>query len=194
MDTTVGSTSLSAPFPGLVTRVPAGIGKIVGPGEPLFHLEDTSVLKLSATVSEGDALLLEPGNPITIDGHATAKGTVTAVLRSLDPQTRRVPIVAEIPNDAARPLLSGSFVRATVSSPREVAVLSLPAAAILKGSQDEVAVVKDGHAHLVRVTYTQGKEPGQIYVREGLSAADEVVLGATSELREGEPIDASGNR
>jgi RND family efflux transporter MFP subunit len=191
METTVGSTTLSAPFAGLVTRVPAGIGKIVGPGEPLFHLEDTSVLKLSATVSEGDALLLEPGNAIAIDGHATAKGTVTAVLRSLDPQTRRVPVFAEVPNDAASPLLSGSFVRATVSSPREVEVLAYPAAVLRKGAQDEVVVLKEGKAHIARVTVVPGKEPGQVYVREGLSAGDDVLLGATSEVREGESIDAT---
>lgn len=194
MEATVASTSLSAPFAGLITRVPAGVGKIVGPGEPLFHVEDTSVLKLSATVSEGDALLLEPGNPIVIEGHAGEKGTVTAVLRSLDPQTRRVPMVAEIPNDAPIPLLAGSFVRATVSSPREVEVLSLPAAAIRKGSQDEVVVVKDGRAHIVRVTFTQATEPGKIYVREGLTATDDVLLGATSELEEGAPIDLGAER
>jgi RND family efflux transporter MFP subunit len=191
---TAASTTLAAPFAGLVTRVPDGIGKIVGPGEPLFHLEDTSVLKLSATVSEGDALLLEQGNPITIDGHEAAKGTVTAVLRSLDPQTRRVPILAELPNDGPAPLLAGSFVRATVTSPREIEVLSLPAAVIRKGSQDEVVVVKDGRAHIVRVSATQGKEPGQVYVREGLTPSDDVLVGATSELREGEPIDLGGAR
>ena len=42
----VGNGVLTAPFAGLVTRVPDGIGRIVGPGEPLFHVEDTSVLKL----------------------------------------------------------------------------------------------------------------------------------------------------
>jgi RND family efflux transporter MFP subunit len=188
VDTTVGSTTLSAPFAGLVTRVPAGIGKIVGPGEPLFHLEDTSVLKLSATVSENDALLLEPGNAVAIDGNEAAKGTITAVLRSLDPQTRRVPVVAEIPNDGPTPLLAGSFVRATVTSPREIEVLAFPVAVLRKGSQDEVVVVKDGRAHIARVTVTPGKEPAQVYVRDGLSAADEVLLGATSEVREGEAI------
>ena len=194
MDATVGSTTLSAPFAGLVTRVPAGIGKIVGPGEPLFHLEDTSVLKLSATVSEGDALLLEQGNAVTLDGREGAKGTVTAVLRSLDPQTRRVPIVAEIPNDPAAPLLAGSFVRATVISPREVDVLALPVSVLRKGSQDEVVVVKDGKAHIAHVTVTPGKEPAQVFVREGLSATDDVLLGATSEVREGEPVDATAAR
>ncbi|MBK9264217.1 MAG: HlyD family efflux transporter periplasmic adaptor subunit [Polyangiaceae bacterium] len=51
---TLSNATLTAPFAGLVTRVPPGIGRIVGPGEPLFHIEDTSVLKLSASLSESD--------------------------------------------------------------------------------------------------------------------------------------------
>ena len=149
---------------------------------------------ISATVSEGDALRLAQGNAVTLDGREGAKGTVTAVLRSLDPQTRRVPIVAEIPNDPAAPLLAGSFVRATVISPREVDVLALPVSVLRKGSQDEVVVVKDGKAHIAHVTVTPGKEPAQVFVREGLSATDDVLLGATSEVREGEPVDATAAR
>ncbi len=101
----VGNGGLSAPFSGLITRTPNGIGKIVGPGEPLFHVEDTSVLKLAATLSETDARLIENGDAIVIDG-SPAAGKVVAVLGSLDAQTRRVPLLAEIPNDSATPLLA----------------------------------------------------------------------------------------
>jgi len=112
----LGNATLTAPFTGLVTRAPAGIGKIVGPGEPLFHLEDTSVLKLAASLSESDARVVATGSTVTIDGSSTT-GKVTAVLSSLDPQTRRVPLVAEIPNGPDSGLLSGSTMNhATVFS------------------------------------------------------------------------------
>lgn len=182
----LGNATLTAPFAGLVTRVPAGIGKIVGPGEPLFHLEDTSVLKLSASLSENDARVVVVGSTVTIEGSSTT-GKVTAVLGSLDPQTRRVPLVAEIPNGADSGLLAGSFVRAQVVTQEPVDALELPGSAIRPGSQDEVVVVKDGKTHLVRVSHTSGQN-GVIYVRKGLDASDRVIARPRSEVKEGDVI------
>jgi RND family efflux transporter MFP subunit len=181
----VQNGSLTAPFPALVTRAPSGVGKIVSPGEPLFHLENTSVLKLSATLSEADARLVEVGAGVWVEGGAT--GRVTAVLASLDPQTRRVPVQAEIPNDVVSPLFAGAFVRATVVSDREIPVIELPPGALRPGSQDDVVLRVGGKAHLVRVVFTQG-EGGGIFVRSGITAADVVVINPSSEVREGDDL------
>ncbi len=185
----LGNATLTAPFAGLVTRVPAGIGKIVAPGEPLFHLEDTSVLKLSASLSDSDAHIVVVGATVTLDG-TTTTGKVTAVLGSLDPQTRRVPLIAEIPNGPDSGLLAGSFVRAQVMAKEPVDTMELPGSAIRPGSQDEVVVVKEGKAHLVRVSYSNGKN-GVIYVRKGLDASDRLVARPRSEVKEGDAIDVS---
>ncbi len=201
----VGNGSLAAPFGGLVTRAPSGVGKIVGPGEALLHLEDTSVLKLSATLSEADARLVEVGASVRIDAvsaeaapletrgapsaHEAGRGKITAVLGSLDPQTRRVPVLAEIPNDSAAPLLAGAFVRATVISSKEVPVLELPPGSLRPGSQDEVVALVDGKAHILRIAFIQG-DGGAILVRSGVSAADAVVLNPSPEVREGEDLGA----
>ncbi|HMY17306.1 MAG TPA: efflux RND transporter periplasmic adaptor subunit [Polyangium sp.] len=183
----LGNATLTAPFTGLVTRAPAGIGKIVGPGEPLFHLEDTSVLKLAASLSESDARVVATGSTVTIDGSSTT-GKVTAVLSSLDPQTRRVPLVAEIPNGPDSGLLSGSFVRAHILAQDTIDALELPASAVRPGSQDELVLVQDGKAHLVRVTYSNG-DNNVIYVRKGLDPSARVVARPRSEVKEGDPID-----
>lgn len=185
----VSNGALPAPFSGLVTRAPNGVGKIVGPGEPMFHVEDTSVVKLSATITEADARLIAVGDVITVeaDGEPRA-GRVTAVLGSLDPQTRRVPMLAEIPNvAAAAPLLAGAFVRATITVARDVPVLELPASALRPGSQDEVVLVVDHRAALRRVAFTTGPG-GVLLVRAGITAGDVVVKSPSSEVREGEEI------
>ncbi|MRG91199.1 efflux RND transporter periplasmic adaptor subunit [Polyangium spumosum] len=184
----VGNAMLTAPFGGLVTRAPNGIGKIVSPGEPLFHIEDTSVLKLSASVSENDADVFEVGAAVSIDGSPVAAGKVTAVLGSLDPQTRRVPVIAEIPNGAEVGLLSGSFVRAQIVATKSIEVLRLPASALRPGAQDEIVVVQDGKAHLARVSFTIAPD-GSLYVRKGLDAGATVVANPSPEVKEGEAID-----
>ncbi len=184
--TMVQNGSLVAPFAGLVTRAPNGIGKIVGPGEALFHLEDTSVLKLSATLSEADARAIQVGDEIVLSEQNKA-GKITAVLGSLDAQTRRVPMVAEIPNDDGS-LLAGSFVRAVVTAGREVRALRLPATALRPGSQDELVIASEGKARFVRVTFTTDKD-GSLLVRSGLEGTPKVVASPSADLHEGEPLD-----
>lgn len=187
----VGNGALPAPFSGLVTKAPNGVGKIVGPGEPMFHVEDTQILKLSATLSEGDARLVAVGDEVAItsDGAGSVKGKVTAVLGSLDPQTRRVPMLAEIQNRETEPLLAGAFVRATVTSAREVRVLELPPTALRPGSQDEVVVLADGRAHIAHIAFTTG-EGGVLLVRSGITEKDDIVVGPSPEVREGDELGA----
>ena len=185
--TQVANATLTAPFAGLVTRVPAGIGKIVGPGEPLFHVEDTTVLKLNATLSEGDARLVDVGADITVDGR---KGKVTAVLPSLDALTRRVPMVAQIANDGERPLLARAFVRATITTPKDIAVLRLPGTARKPGSQDEIVIVENGVAKIRRVVFDTAPD-GALLVREGLAATDVVVTAPSGEMEDGQVLKVS---
>lgn len=183
----VGNGSLPAPFSGLVTRAPDGVGKIVGPGEPMFHVQDTSVLKLSATVTEADARLIAVGDTITVEG---ATGKLTAVLGALDPQTRRVPIVAEIPNAEGGPdgrMLAGAFVRASIASGREVTVFELPATALRPGSQDEIVVLDKGRAKLVHIAFTTAPD-GAVLVRSGVTPEDAVVAAPSPEVKDGEDL------
>jgi RND family efflux transporter MFP subunit len=182
--TQVANAALVAPFAGLVTRVPAGIGAIVGPGLPLFHVEDTTVLKLNATLSEGDARLVQVGDKIAVDGR---KGKVTAVLASLDAMTRRVPMIAEIPNDGDRPLYARAFVRATIATPREVPVLRLPGTARKPGSQDEIVLVEGGKVKIMRVALDTAPD-GSILVRDGLAPTDAVIAAPSGEMIDGQAV------
>jgi RND family efflux transporter MFP subunit len=185
--TGVDNGSLPAPFAGLVTRAPDGVGKIVAPGEPMFHVQDTSVLKLTATLTEADARVVAVGDAVSIDGEGAPAGKVTAVLGALDAQTRRVPMMAEIPNTATPPMLAGAFVRATVISSREVPVLELPASALRPGSQDEVVLLVNGKAKLARVAFTSAAD-GTLLVRSGITAADAVVQSPSPEVKDGEEL------
>lgn len=187
---TAGNTRLTAPFAGYVTRAPAGIGKIVQPGEPLFHIDDTSILKLSATLSEDDARLVEVGAALSIEGAPEAAGKVTVILGSLDPMTRRVPVVAEIPNKPVTSLRSGAFVRGTITGARDLSTLKLPATALRAGSQDEIVVLRSGKAHIARVAVSLADD-GSLLVREGIEASDDVVLSPSTDVREGDVLETT---
>ena len=178
---------LSAPFAGSVTRAPEGIGAVVNPGTTLFEIDDLSHLKLKGTLGEQDAALVAPGAVLSIDTeHGAVTGTVTAVLGTVDPSTRRVRVEAAIDNAGGR-LRAGSFVRATVASKESLDVLKLPHEALKPGAQDEVFVVE--HDTLVSRHLAFSIAPdGTLLVRGGLKPSDRVVLAPRSDAEPGERV------
>lgn len=191
--------SLTAPFAGVVTRVPAGPGAVVAPGAPQFHLSDLSVLKLTGTVGVDDAALVHPGQTVEMDvegGKVTAK--VTSVLGAVDLATRRVPVEVEVPNGASSqggksgksPLLSGTFVRARVLGTQAIPVLRLPRDVVRPGAQDEVMIVKGGTLTARRLRYTVAPD-GSLLVRDGLSDSEDVLLGPTAEAKDGDKVEVT---
>ncbi len=183
-----GNHTLVAPFAGHVTKVPSGPGAIVNPGVPLFHLQDLSTLRLVGTVSGADGTLARVGAPVKVqaDGRAV-EAKLTAVLASVDPVTRRLPVEAAVPNDRDQPLLAGTFVRAVIETQREIEVLALPGSTLRPGSQDEVMAVEAGHLVARPVAFTR-TEKGELLVRAGLAASDAVLLAPTAEARTGDAV------
>jgi RND family efflux transporter MFP subunit len=189
----LGNHTLSAPFTGTVTRVPDGIGEVVGPGTPLFEIVNTKVLKLATTVSEHDANLLIPGAPVELvleNGKAT--GRVSSVLGTIDPKTRRVPVEASFDNPGF--LRAGAFVQAHVDAKNEIDVVRLPHEVLRPGSQDEVLVVLDGgRLDVRRVVFSIDKD-GTLLVRRGIAATDRLVAKPKPEAKSGDvvTVEASG--
>jgi RND family efflux transporter MFP subunit len=183
----LGNHTLTAPFTGTVTKVPDGIGEVVGPGTPLFEIVNTKVLKLATTVSEHDANLLVPGAPVELaleNGKAT--GRVSAVLGTIDQKTRRVPVEASFDNPGF--LRAGAFVQAHVDAKNEIDVLKLPHEVLRPGSQDEVLVVLDGGKLDVRRVVFSIDKDGTLLVRRGLHATDKLVAKPKPEAKAGDVV------
>lgn len=184
--------TLSAPFAGYVTQAPSSVGGMVIAGQPAFQLKDVARLKMVGTISESDAPLVKVDAEVLLTvgegpSKRTAKAKVVAVLPSVDPATRRVPVEAELDNE--QKLLAGSFARATVSAGAEVPVLELPAATLRPGSQDEVLVVKKGKLTLKKIVFVRAAN-GALLVRSGVSAEDEIVVSPSPEAKDGDKVTA----
>jgi membrane fusion protein (multidrug efflux system) len=183
----VANHALTAPFDGVVTRAPTAPGVIVGPGSPLFRVQDVSALRLVGTVSVDDAALLEKDAQVELSvGGRSASGRVTAVLPSAEPGTRRVPLEAEVGNDPAAPLRAGGFVRAVARGAAPRQVLRLPASALRPGSQDTVMVVEGELLRARRLGFTLAAN-GDLLVLAGLADSDEVLLSPPADARDGDP-------
>lgn len=179
--------SLIAPFAGTVTKVPDGIGAVVGPGAVQFEMVDTRSLRLKSTVSEYDANLLQTGGKISIETPVgTVEGELSAVLSSVDASTRRVPVEAVVKNDDNK-LRSGSFVRARVQGGAPIDVLKLPHTVLRPGSQDEIFSINGDTLVSRRVVYALDKD-GSLLVRSGLNAGEQIVASPTPEAKTGDKI------
>jgi RND family efflux transporter MFP subunit len=183
-----GVHAITAPFAGVVTRAPSNPGSVVNPGVPVFRLEDVSKFRLMGTVGEEDSDLVALGAPVEIRYRdRVVKGVVRSAVPSLDAATRRLPIEVEVPNDPTASLLGNGFVRATIQSKEEVSGLRVPAIAKRPGSQNELAVVKDGKVRFVRVNHSTDTE-GNWIVRSGLTEQDVLALGLPPGTKEGDAI------
>lgn len=191
--TGAGLATAVAPFAGIVTRAPTGIGSIVNPGVPLVHIEDTSRFRLSATVGEEDVPLIAQGATVKIVYREhSVDGKVIAIVPSLDQATRRAPVEIEVPNDGR--LLGWGFVRARILGASEMPAVRLPALARRAGSQDEVVkVVTAGDkkvAKIAKVSFAVD-EDGSLVVQRGVSAEDVVLLSPNVELKDGDPVEVA---
>jgi RND family efflux transporter MFP subunit len=183
-----GNHRLVAPFAGSVTRAPEGVGGVVGPGSVLFEIVDLSKLKLRGTLGEHDAGLVQPGATISIESeHGSVEGTVSVVLGSVDPSTRRVRMEADIDNQDKR-LRAGSFVRGVVRAGATMPVLKLPHDVLRPGAQDELFVVAGGVLASRRVVYAVSPE-GELLVRRGLAPGEQVVRSPKSDTQAGEQVE-----
>lgn len=97
----LGHHTLRAPFSGVVTQVPSGTGIAVGPGTPLFGLEQTDTLILDTSVTPAQAAGLVPGSKVRVFVPATgasAIGKLRAVVPAADPASHRMPVEIALAN------------------------------------------------------------------------------------------------
>ena len=164
--------TLRAPFDGVVTLVPSGVGVVASPGVPLVRVEDLSSLRLRTTVNRTELELLEPGMSARLEG-STAEGTLSAVVRSLDAHTRRAPVEVRVPNPAGL-LVANSFVRAHVAVGGVRQALRIPATSMRPDGT--VLLIGEGSRVLERVVTAEADLDGSWLVSDGLAPDEHVIL------------------
>jgi RND family efflux transporter MFP subunit len=125
--------SLRAPFDGVVTRVPDGVGIAVSPGVPLFGLVGTHDLSLDTSLTQEEAAEVSPGARATVhvpaSGVRTEEATVRVVVPAVDPATNRVPVEISVPNRDGR-FLANAYARAELATGGERDAWKVPSAAL----------------------------------------------------------------
>ena len=179
---------VTAPIRGTITQRQIGVGQYInseasGATNPVFTISDLSTVYLIANVREVDAPLMQIGLPLEV--HVLAypdrlfKGKISWVAPSIDPNTHRLPVRAEVenPDGALKP---GMFANFSIITGQASTAPAVPLSAIVyEGEQARVWVAGDGETLALREIRTGRTADGMVEALVGLSAGEKVVTSGT---------------
>ncbi|MGH7651475.1 MAG: efflux RND transporter periplasmic adaptor subunit [Gemmatimonadaceae bacterium] len=190
------STTVTAPFSGVVSERPVSAGDVVQPGTALFTVVDPSSMRLEASVPAEQLSLVRVGVAVTftVSGYPGREfvGHIIRINPTADPATRQVRIYVSIPN-AGRTLVGGLFANGRMSSATKMGLVVPEGAVDVRGSAPSVMRVKGGKVEKVQVAVgITDKSSEKIEILSGLQAGDTLLLGAAQSITPGSPIRVSG--
>ncbi len=189
---------LNAPFAGVVTKRFADPGALVQNAAtnqtsalPIVTIADTTKLKVSVYVEQGEAPNIKPGLEAEIvDASNPArkvKGKVSRISGELDPKTRT--LLAEVDFDNRNgEFVAGSFVNVNLLMPA-TSYIEIPAGALVSRDKKSFAAIvgADSHVQLraIEVANTDGKV---LRVASGVAEGDKVALSLPASVGDGARI------
>jgi RND family efflux transporter MFP subunit len=180
----LGHHTLEAPFAGVVTKIPDGVGITVGAGTPIVVLVATRELVLETSLTQEEAAELRAGAPVTVtvpaSGARTAEATLAVVVPAVDPATNRVPVEITVPNRDGR-FLANAYARADLGRAAERDAWRIPSASLTQREGGFAVWIAgaDGAARTLPVRVLGNDGGGAVVVpRDGAWPAGVKVVGA----------------
>ena len=179
---------VTAPVRGTITQRQIGVGQYInseatGATNPVYTISDLSTVYLIANVREVDAPLMRVGLPLEVHVLAypgrTFKGKVSYVSPSIDPNTHRLPVRADVenPDGALKP---GMFANFSIITGEALTAPAVPREAIVyEGERARVWVGGEGATLALREIRTGRTSGGMVEVLAGLSPGEKVVTSGT---------------
>ena len=183
----VGAESIvAAPIAGTVIQRKIGLGQYiaVGASEPVFTVGNLGTVWLVANVRESDAPRVKVGAPVEVSVLAypgrVFNAQLSYVAPSLDPNSRRLPVRAEIEN-AGRELLPEMFASfRIISGDSRVRPAVPPESIVYEGARARVWVARPDQKTVVSREIEVGVTVNSLVeVRKGLSVGEVVVASGT---------------
>jgi cobalt-zinc-cadmium efflux system membrane fusion protein len=179
-------TIVSAPIGGTIIQRKVGLGQYINTGasDPVFTVGDLSTVWLVANVRESDAPKMKVGAPVEVSVLAypgrVFNARLSYVAPALDPNTRRLPVRAEIQNPG-RELLPEMFASFRIVSGESRLMPAVPQEAVVyEGAQARVWVARPEQKSVVTRPIEVGTTAnGLVEVRKGLNVGETVVASGT---------------
>lgn len=179
---------VTAPIGGTVTQRQVGLGQYInsaaaGASNPQFSIGNLNTVWLVANVREVDAPLMRVGAPVEVRVLAypgkVFDAKITYVAPSVDPNTHRLPVRAEVanPDGALKPEMFANF---SITTGDDVAAPAVPEDAVVyEGESARVWVAREDKSLALREIRVGRVSEGRVEVLSGLSPGDTVVSGGS---------------
>jgi RND family efflux transporter MFP subunit len=181
-----------APFDGVITQRNIDVGSLVQADAVsstfMFTIMQSDVIRAQVFVPQDQAFGLTPGIGAIVRvpeiPNRTFPGKVTRVADALAPGTRTLLTEIDIENPDGM-LTPGTYGTIELHIPRKTPSLRVPAEAIIFNAGGlQVAVVKDGVAHIQKISV--GRDLGTaVEVVSGVAAGNQVILNPPVSLSDG---------
>jgi membrane fusion protein, heavy metal efflux system len=186
LDRIGAETIVAAPIGGTIIQRKVGLGQYINAGanDPVFTVGNLSTVWLIANVRESDAPRMKIGAPVEVTVLAFPGQVFNAKLAyvapALDPNTRRLPVRAEIQN-ANRELLPEMFASFRIVSGEGRLMPAVPVDAIVyEGASARVWIARpDSKTVVSRPIVVGDTTNGLVEVRKGLTVGESVVTSGT---------------
>ena len=194
-------TNVLASFTGRVGMRRYDIGNLVGKGNDsiLTTLTQLSPIYAEFSIPSNDFYYmrdLRDENMIVeaIMGNGAMyekKGKIDFIDSVLDSQTSSVKARAIFDNESFV-LVPNEFMRVNIKGFHAQNAITIPQSAVLQDSQGSyVYVVKNGEAHIARVTLGKSLKNGQVLIPSGLKTGDTLITTNLTKLAQGVPVATS---
>jgi len=175
-----GRIAVRAPVSGTVVEIAAANGKGVEAGAPILRIINTGTLWLKASLPAADAgkAALASGATFTVTGleGEFRPSRLVTVNDMLDPQTRTLSVIFEVPNPAGR-LKVGMFADVSIRTGAAPNALAVPEDALVEDEGRWFLFIQTaGETFDRREVKVGAKDKGQVQITAGLKDDERVVV------------------
>lgn len=181
------TTTLKAPFAGVVTKTHAAVGEVVDTATELFTVADLSQVWVQAEVYEKDLGRIRIGQTavVTVDTYPDEKftGQVSYISDLLDPQTRTARVRCELANPGLR-LKLDMFASVRIPTTFNREALAIPVSALQQVDGANVVFVQKDDTHFeMRSVSTGNTVNEQLEITSGLREGEKIVTQGAFHLK-----------
>lgn len=172
------STTIIAPFSGVITKKLIDLGSMIGPGTQVVEITDISSLKLTVSVPERDIMKFKLNQKVQVSADVYAgkvfEGTVSNLSVQADKAHNfKVQITVRNTNQE---IMAGMYGSVSLANSKSVTSLAIPRKALVGSSKNpQVYVIRNGKAYLT--SFNAGTSDGDfIEVISGIAKSDKIVV------------------
>ncbi len=177
---------------GFVTKKISNEGEMVGPGSPVFAINETSgsndwTLKLGVTDKEWAAIAIGKQAAVTVDAFPgkTFSATVFRKSQAADPNSGSFQVELKLVMDGNKPAI-GMFAKATINTEAVMHLATIPYDALIEADGNSAFVfIPDGGTKVKRIPVAIERfDNGKVYIKSGLENINEVIISNSAFLND----------